>query len=122
MRQSILANRSSYAAGLNPQTNSAAALARLSEKKKEYDAVAALDRASTQYLERIMQIAEDCEIMANSGECHGQVLEQWTRMFDILNMFLASREPEDAAQSGEMLVRVPIDEVQAAHEQPNSQD
>jgi DASH complex subunit DAD2 len=69
MRPSSVANRTSYALGSNAQANSAATQARLLEKKKEYDAVAALDRASTQYLERITQIAEECDIMSDAGEC-----------------------------------------------------
>ncbi|THV06737.1 hypothetical protein K435DRAFT_710967 [Dendrothele bispora CBS 962.96] len=121
MRQSSLANRSSFAVG---SANSAATLARLLEKKKEYDAVAALERASVQYLERITQIADDCDIMANAGECHGQVLGQWKKMFEILELFLASRDPDsqDTEQIGDMLVRVPIDEVEATNEQPTSQE
>lgn len=100
MRQSLAANRASHAAP--PQTNSAAA--KLLEKKKEFDAVSALERASALYLERIEGIGDDCDIMADAGQgnaicrmksehyvdvtsVHGQVLEQWPRMFQILNLF-----------------------------------
>ncbi|KAF5370694.1 hypothetical protein D9758_002134 [Tetrapyrgos nigripes] len=128
MRPSIIANRTSYAPGSNPQTNSAATQARLLEKKKEYDGVAALDRASTQYLERVTQIAEQCEIMSNAGECHGQVLAQWMRMVKILNLFREAFPPlfvfthsdlplvssaQDDDQKGEQLVRLPIEDLDA---------
>lgn len=68
MRQSVAVNRTSYAAPLASQINSAAASAKLLEKKKEYDAVAALERASTLYLERIQGLAEDCQTMADAGQ------------------------------------------------------
>jgi DASH complex subunit DAD2 len=40
----------------------------LIEKKKEYDAVSALERASALYLERIEALGEDCNTMAKAGE------------------------------------------------------
>lgn len=69
MRQSVAANRTSYAAAsVNSQANAAATAAKLLEKKKEFDAVAALERASTLYLERIEGLGEDCDIMADAGQ------------------------------------------------------
>lgn len=47
-----------------PQTTAA----RLLEKKKEFHAVSALEKASALYLERIEGLSEDCDIMANAGE------------------------------------------------------
>ena len=47
---------------------SSAALVRLLEKKKEFYAVSALEKASALYLERIEGLREDCDIMANAGE------------------------------------------------------
>lgn len=44
------------------------AAAKLLEKKKEYDAVCALERASALYLERIEGLGEDCDIMADAGQ------------------------------------------------------
>jgi hypothetical protein len=63
MRQSVAPNRVS-------QTfhSSSTALARLLEKKKEFSAVSALEKASALYLERIEGLSEDCDIMANAGE------------------------------------------------------
>ncbi|KAF6760085.1 hypothetical protein DFP72DRAFT_1166352, partial [Ephemerocybe angulata] len=119
MRPSIAASRASHI----PSAPSAAAAAKLVEKKKEFDAVCALERASALYLERITALAEDCEVMADAGRVHGQVLAQWPRMFEILSQFLASRqqfEEEDAPPSeaigGERLVRLPIDELEKAPE------
>ncbi|TEB37491.1 hypothetical protein FA13DRAFT_1726599 [Coprinellus micaceus] len=103
----------------------AATAAKLIEKKKEFDAVSALERASAQYLERITALADDCEVMADAGRVHGQVLQQWPRMFEILNQFLASRQQfqdEDVAASatigGERLVRIPIDELEDKAPEP----
>ncbi|TFK74612.1 hypothetical protein BDN72DRAFT_833107 [Pluteus cervinus] len=123
MRQSIASNRMSTAHGgsMNPQAASAAAMAKLIEKKKEFDAVSALERASALYLERIQGLADDCDIMANAGEIHGQVLSQWPKMFQILNLFLTSQinteeeaTTELGSTEGQKLVRIPIDELQAA--------
>jgi hypothetical protein len=46
---------------------SAAQLARLADKKKEFEAVDALQRASTLFLRRLEGLADDCEAMAEAG-------------------------------------------------------
>ncbi|KAJ4468329.1 hypothetical protein J3R30DRAFT_3305840 [Lentinula aciculospora] len=115
MRPSSIANRTSYAMGMVSQANSQATLLKLIEKKKEFDAVAALEKTSSAYLERISGLADDCDVMALAGEVHGQVSEQWPRMFHILSLFLTSREttedqPNSPSPEGEMLVRIPIED------------
>ncbi|KAH9993512.1 hypothetical protein BJV74DRAFT_770895 [Russula compacta] len=109
-----------------PPPSSTALLARLADKKKEFEAVDALQRASALFLRRLEGLADDCEVMAEAGIVHGQVLAQWPQMFRILNMFVAAREtstaPDGGAQvdtdtdapPGSRLVRVPIDELQEA--------
>jgi len=67
MRQSVAPGRASQPAGA-----SHAATSKLLEKKKELDAVSALERASALYLERIDAISEDCAIMADAGQGHHQ--------------------------------------------------
>ncbi|KIL68884.1 hypothetical protein M378DRAFT_158023 [Amanita muscaria Koide BX008] len=112
MRQSIAANKTSYASHATAQ---AAAITRLLEKKKEVDAVSALERASALYLQRMEGLVDDLEIMADAGQVHGQVLEQWPRMFQILNLFLNARsyEQNDSGKAeGERLVRIPTEEIQ----------
>jgi len=105
MRQSALPGRQSQLAAAQHLSTSAAS-AKLLEKKKEYYAVAALERASTLFLERIEGLGEDCEVMADSGEGSllarrskaqsdalkvlGQVLAQWPKMFEILSQFSKS--------------------------------
>ena len=64
MRQSMAPLRQSHVPGQQPN---AAALAKLNEKKKEFEAVAALERASTRFLKRIEDISEDFEVMADAG-------------------------------------------------------
>ncbi|KAH9929617.1 uncharacterized protein BXZ73DRAFT_48027 [Epithele typhae] len=114
MRASIAASRQSQLPG---SVASAAAAAKLVEKKKEFEAVAALEKASAQFLKRIEGLGDDFEVMAEAGVVHGQVLEQWPNMFRILELFLSQREQqaeaENASQSttGERLVRVPIEEL-----------
>ncbi|KAJ7668447.1 hypothetical protein DFH06DRAFT_1181715 [Mycena polygramma] len=123
-RQSVAATRPSHAPGLNA-ANSAAAAAKFLEKKKEFDAVSALQRASALYLQRIEGLADDCETMADAGHIHGEVLEQWPRMFQILNLFLASAEEPSADSgsapmqpgTGQRLVRIPIEELREASEE-----
>ncbi|RDX40927.1 hypothetical protein OH76DRAFT_1365414 [Lentinus brumalis] len=108
---SVTPNRQSQLPG---SVSSAAAVAKLDEKKKEVDAVAALDRASAHVLRRIEDLGDDLDVVADAGLVHGQVLQQWPDMFRILNMFLLQREQraedEDASAptTGERLLRVPI--------------
>ncbi|KAK2467841.1 hypothetical protein APHAL10511_000136 [Amanita phalloides] len=109
MRQSLAANKSSSSVNAN-----AAAVAKLLEKKKEHDAVSALERASALYLQRIEGLADDLDVMADAGQLHGQVLEQWPRMFQILGLFLSTRSQQEdhlASVEGERLVRIPIEEL-----------
>ncbi|KAG6920075.1 hypothetical protein DXG01_010143 [Tephrocybe rancida] len=125
MYQSVATNRVSHGALLNSQANTTAASAKLLEKKKEFDAVSALERASALYLERIEGLGEDCDVMADAGKAHGQVLEQWPKMFQILSLFLASRDAQETLEpelqistadgvDGQRLVRIPIEELQQA--------
>ncbi|KAI0068849.1 hypothetical protein BV25DRAFT_1791349 [Artomyces pyxidatus] len=117
MRQSAASSRASH---IPSQPPSAAALARLLEKKKELEAVSALARASALFLKRIEGLAEDCETMADAGHVHGQVLAQWPQMFRTLSMFLNARDVPEGTEAddpsslpiGERLVRVPLEELQ----------
>ncbi|KAF9493485.1 hypothetical protein BDN71DRAFT_1445050 [Pleurotus eryngii] len=66
-------------------------------------------------------ISEDFDVMADAGRVHGQVLEQWPKMFQILGLFISQRQQTEASQEeeftvssnfeGQRLVRVPIDEL-----------
>jgi len=124
MRQSVAPTRASHAASsINPQPPNLAAVARLQEKKKEFEAVAALERASAAFVKRIDGLGDDCDVMADAGLVHGQVLEQWPNMFRILGLFLANREQPMEPQAGEStvlaedgscLVRIPIDDLQTS--------
>ncbi|KAI0717277.1 hypothetical protein C8T65DRAFT_717368 [Cerioporus squamosus] len=114
MRASVAPNRQSQLPG---SVSSAAAAAKLLEKKKEFEAVTALERASAQFVKRMEELGDDFDVMADAGIVHGQVLEQWPNMFRILSLFLSQREQraEDenasATTTGERLVRVPIEEL-----------
>ncbi|KAI9510090.1 hypothetical protein F5148DRAFT_977242 [Russula earlei] len=122
MRPSSASIRASHAPASQPPP-SAALLARLADKKKELEAVDALQRASALFLRRLEGLADDCEEMAEAGIVQGQVLAQWPQMFRILSMFVAARESststDDRAEvvadvdlpPGERLVRVPVDEL-----------
>ena len=76
------------------------------EKKKEFELVQALEKASTNFLSRIEGLGEDFDVMADAGTGEyvkvsfgarhdrrttiylvcGQVLEQWPQMFRILGL------------------------------------
>lgn len=58
--------RASHAPG-SQAPPSATLLARLADKKKEVEAVEALQRASSLFLRRLEGLAEDCEVMADAG-------------------------------------------------------
>lgn len=64
MRQSVAPLRQSHVPG---QPTSAAALTRLAEKKKEFEAAAALERASAKFLKRMEDIGDDFDVMADAG-------------------------------------------------------
>jgi len=68
MRQSVAPMRASHAASsINSQPPNPAALARLQEKKKEFEAVAALEKASATFVKRIEGLGDDCDVMADAG-------------------------------------------------------
>ncbi|KAF9231907.1 hypothetical protein BU15DRAFT_55634 [Melanogaster broomeanus] len=128
MRQSVAPSRMSHATSLASQANNTAALNRLLEKKKEHEAVAALERASALFVKRIEGLADDCEVMADAGQVHGQVLEQWPNMFRILGLFLANRQQSAESEeletvpssvAGERLVRIPLDQLVADDSNPS---
>ena len=64
MRASMAASRQSQLPG---SVSNAAATAKLLEKKKEFEAVAALEKASAQFLKRIEELGDDFEVMADAG-------------------------------------------------------
>lgn len=66
MRHSTIA--SSRQSTLQNSALNAAAQARLLEKKKEYEAVAALERASAQFVKRIDELGDDFDVMADAGK------------------------------------------------------
>jgi hypothetical protein len=66
MRTSVASLRSSIAPGAQ-HPPSAETLAGLDQKKKEAEAVDALQRASALFLQRLEGLADDCEAMADAG-------------------------------------------------------
>ena len=73
--------RASHAGSLASQSSSAQAEAILLEKKKEHDALLALERVSNEYLRRLEAIDYDCNIMADAGRGMLFVftVAEWTR-------------------------------------------
>jgi hypothetical protein len=71
MRPSTTSTRTSHAPGSlsqqQQQPPSAALLARLADKKKEFETVDALERAGTLFRRRLEGLADDCEEMAEAG-------------------------------------------------------
>ena len=66
MRPSTVSIRSSLAPGAQ-HPPSAENLAGLNQKKKESEAVDALQRYSVLFLQRLEGLADDCEAMADAG-------------------------------------------------------
>jgi DASH complex subunit DAD2 len=68
MRPSTTSTRASHAPGSQPPPPpSATLLARQADKKKEFDAVDALERASELFVRRLEGLADDSESMADAG-------------------------------------------------------
>jgi hypothetical protein len=141
IRQSVAANRTVYGSSTQAsQSNNSLVLSRLLEKKKEIEAVSALEAASQLCISRLEALSKDFDVMADTGGgmrlkrvfsivarlkiynlVFGQVLEHWPRMFEILQLFLASRSSEDDSLAdgniepeGQKLVRVLIEAVSEA--------
>ena len=80
-KSSVYSVRASHAGSLASQSSSAQAEAILLEKKKEHDALLALERVSNEYLRRLEAIDYDCNIMADSGRgmLFAFIVAEWTR-------------------------------------------
>jgi len=89
---------------------------------KEYAALAALERASADYVQRIENIDLDCNLMADAGKVLGEVHAQWPEMFRILSLAVPQQADPGVQANGtdgsecEFLVRVPLDELQQQDE------
>ena len=80
-KSSVYSVRASHAGSLASQSSSAQSEAILLEKKKEHDALLALERVSNEYLRRLEAIDYDCNIMADAGRGMSFVfiVVEWTR-------------------------------------------
>ena len=80
-KSSVYSVRASHAGSFASQSSSAQAEAILLEKKKEHDALLALERVSNEYLRRLEAIDYDCNIMADAGRGMLFVftVAEWTR-------------------------------------------
>ena len=68
MRQSVASARASHAvSSANSQPPNPTAFARLQEKKKEFEAVSALEKASAMFVKRVEGLGDDCDVMADAG-------------------------------------------------------
>ena len=67
-KSSVHSVRTSHAGSFSSQSSSAQAEAILLEKKKEYDALLALERVSNEYLRRLEAVDFDCNVMADAGK------------------------------------------------------
>lgn len=67
-KSSIYSSRASHAGAVASQASNAQLLAKLLEKKKEFDALCALERASSEYVRRMEAMSVDCEVMADAGK------------------------------------------------------
>lgn len=107
-KSSVYSARASHAtnSSIAAQASSAQLNAKLLEKKKEYDALQALERSSEAYVRRMEAFDVDCNLMADSGKGEeyalmldllelmklgsrtvlGDVLAQWPEMFRILSL------------------------------------
>ena len=64
MRQSVIPSRQSH---LPAQAVNSAAAAKLLEKKKEFESIQALEKASAQFLKRIEALGNDFDVIADAG-------------------------------------------------------
>ena len=63
-----LAGRPSHIGSITAQNINPNTSAKILEKRKEFEALQALERASSEYVRRMRALAQDCEIMADGGK------------------------------------------------------
>jgi hypothetical protein len=97
MRPSMASNRISHIAGLTSKAPNPAATLKLLEKKKEFDAVSALEKATELFLDRIENFGENCDIMANAAE--GELYEHFTSHFEAEFVWTSSSWPSPGAMA-----------------------
>ena len=67
-KSSIYSARQSHAGSLSSQAANAQLKAKVLEKRKEHDALLALERMSAEYVRRLEAIDLDCNVMADAGK------------------------------------------------------
>ena len=57
------------------------------EKRKELEAVSALERASAHFLTHLESLAANTELSAEGAKAMGNVMAQWPNMFRLVSLF-----------------------------------
>ncbi|EJD49552.1 hypothetical protein AURDEDRAFT_161109 [Auricularia subglabra TFB-10046 SS5] len=106
-------SRASYLP-VSGSTSGQSAQAKLAEKKKEYEALAALERASAEFRQRLDALSAQGDIMADGVETLGEVLSNWPNMFKLVNLFVdPEQQASDQPTEANRLVRLSVDAVEA---------
>ncbi|KAF9650569.1 hypothetical protein BDM02DRAFT_1323337 [Thelephora ganbajun] len=106
-RQSI-ASRSQFS-----QSSAQIATAQaLRNKKKEYEAISALEQSCAELIVTLEEMATDLNTTAEATIAIGKAMEHWTDMFQILSISLEALSAQDQPSPPNRLVRLSLDGLQ----------
>jgi len=106
-RQSI-ASRSQFG-----QSSTQIAIAQaVHNKKKEYEAISALEHSCAELIATLDEMATDLNTTAEATTAIGKAMEHWTDMFLILSISLEALRVQDQPSPPNRLVRLSLDALQ----------
>ncbi|KAF9792532.1 hypothetical protein BJ322DRAFT_53694 [Thelephora terrestris] len=106
-RQSI-ASRSQF----GQSSAQSAATQVLRNKKKEYEAISALEQSCAELISTLEDMATDLNTTAEATIAIGKAMEHWTEMFQILSISLEALSAQDHPSPPNRLVRLSLDALQ----------
>jgi len=84
----------------------------LRSKKKEYEAISALEQSCAELITTLEEMATDLNTTAEATIAIGKAMEHWTDMFQILSISLEALSVQDQPSPQNRLVRLSLDAVQ----------
>ncbi|KAG8934800.1 hypothetical protein FRC03_003979 [Tulasnella sp. 419] len=122
-RQSTLSSRPSTFGGSSRNASSSqAVMARVLEKRQEWEAIAALDETTTEIVQTLEALAAQSDLIADGGKAIASVMANWPNVLRIIGLFGKERvpttgedetetrtDPSAETESLPRLVRIPMD-------------
>jgi len=84
----------------------------LRNKKKEYEAISALEQSCAELIATLEEMTTDLNTTAEATIAIGKAMEHWTDMFQILSISLEALNVQDQPSPPNRLVRLSLDALQ----------